>query len=96
VAKSSRKIAARTWGNKTSKIDLSDFKQGDLNLTALSSQVPIAAVTTKCVFYFVKHLDHLAREQTTQIDNTKIDTVAITRLAYTMRSCRRPRRAASA
>jgi hypothetical protein len=39
---------------------------------------------------------HLARARTTQIDNIRIDTVAITRLAYTMRSCRRPRRAASA
>ena len=39
---------------------------------------------------------YLATARTTQIDNTKIDTVAITRLAYTMRSCRRPRRAASA
>jgi hypothetical protein len=37
-----------------------------------------------------------ARERTTQINNTKIVTVAITRLAYTMRSWRRPRRAASA
>ena len=39
---------------------------------------------------------YLATARTTQINRTRIDNVAITRLAYTMRFWRRPRRAASA